>query len=82
VAEVPRSFARDVPLLRPFQTLANTVKNTTEELRNIAAQYVVSNKAAQLHLAPSSSREASPDVIIQDVEEGAKGDKKRRKQHR
>jgi hypothetical protein len=36
----------------------------------------------QLHPTPSSSREASPDVIIQDVKEGTKGGKKRHKQHR
>jgi hypothetical protein len=67
---------RDVPLLQPFQESADTVKDTTEELRSIAAQYAVRNKAAQLHPAPSKNREASLDVIIQDAEEGGK---KRRK---
>jgi hypothetical protein len=28
---------RDMPPLRPFQALANTVKDTTEELRSITA---------------------------------------------
>jgi hypothetical protein len=49
---------------------------------SIAAQYAISNKVAQLHPAPSSSREVSPNIVIQDVEEGAKGGMKRRKQHR
>jgi hypothetical protein len=62
--------------------LADIIKETTEVLRSIIAQYAVGNKAAQLHPAPSSCREASPDVIIQDVEEGTKGGKKRHKQHR
>jgi hypothetical protein len=53
-----------VPLLWPFQTSADNVKDTTKELCRIAAQYNISNKAAQLHPAPSSSREASPDVVI------------------
>jgi hypothetical protein len=35
---------------------------------------------AQLHPLSSSSEEASPDVVIQDVEEGAKGSKKRHEQ--
>jgi hypothetical protein len=82
VAEEPRSGARDVPLLRAFQTSTDTVKDTTKELCSIVAQRAVSNKAAQLHPAPSSSREDSPDVIIQDAEEGIKGDEKRHKQHR
>jgi predicted component of type VI protein secretion system len=49
VAEVPRSGACDMPLLRPFQAPADTINNTTEELCSIAAPYAVSNKAAQLH---------------------------------
>jgi hypothetical protein len=81
VAEVPRSSTHDVPLLWPFQASVDTIKDTTEELRSITAQYALSNKAAQLHPAPSSSREASPDIVIQDAEEGTKGGKKRRKQH-
>jgi hypothetical protein len=36
---------------------------------------------AQLHRAPCSNGEASPNIIIQDAEEGAKGSKKRHKQH-
>jgi hypothetical protein len=53
-----------MPLIRPFQASADTIKNTTEEPRSIAAQYVVGNKVAQLHPTPSSSEEASLDVII------------------
>jgi hypothetical protein len=34
--------------------LADIVKETTEELRSIVAQYAIGNKAAQLHPAPSS----------------------------
>jgi NAD-dependent dihydropyrimidine dehydrogenase PreA subunit len=81
VAEVPRSNVRDVLLLRPFQASADTVTDTTVELRSIASQYAISNKVAQLHPALGSSREASPNVIIQDAKEGAKGGKKRHKQH-
>jgi hypothetical protein len=40
-----------------------------------------SNKVAQLCLAPSSSRGASPDITIQDAKEGTKGNKKRCKHH-
>jgi hypothetical protein len=36
VAEVPRSGARDVPLLRPFKASSYTIKDTTEELHSIA----------------------------------------------
>jgi hypothetical protein len=82
VGEEPRSGARDVPLLPAFQTSADTVKDTTEELCSIVTQRAVSNKAAQLDPAPSSSREDSPDVIIKDTKEGIKGDEKRHKQHR
>jgi hypothetical protein len=64
LAEVPRSGTHDMLLLRPFQASADIIKDTTEELHNITAQYAISNKAAQLHPTPSSSREASPDVII------------------
>jgi hypothetical protein len=77
---VPRSGTRDVPPLRSFQAPTNTIKDTTEELRSIATQYAVSNKATQLHPTQSSNREASPNVVIQDAEEGVKGGKKRRKQ--
>jgi hypothetical protein len=80
VTEAPRSDTRDVPLVRPFQASANINKDTTEQLRSITAQRAISNKAAQLHLAPSSGREASLDVIIQDVEEGTKCGKKKHKQ--
>jgi hypothetical protein len=79
VAEVPRSGAHDVSLLRLFQASIDTAKDTSEELCSIAAQYAISNKATQLHPTLSSSWEALPDVIIQDAEEGAKGDKMRRK---
>jgi hypothetical protein len=37
-------------------------KNTTEDLRSVTVQCAVSNKAAQLHPAPSSSKEASPQL--------------------
>jgi hypothetical protein len=56
--------------------------NTTAELRSVAAQCIIGSEATQFHLAPSSNGEASLDVIIQDTGEGAKGDKKRRKQRR
>jgi hypothetical protein len=49
---------------------------------SITAQYAISNKVAQLHPAPSSNREVSPNIVIQDAEEGTKGGMKRRKQHR
>jgi hypothetical protein len=81
MAVVPRSGAHDVPLLWPFQASPDIIKDTTEELRIITAQRTGSNKVAQLHPAPSSSGEVSPDVIIQDAKEGTRGGKKRRKQH-
>jgi hypothetical protein len=37
VDEMPRMGTRDMPPLRPFQALVNTVKDTTEELRSITA---------------------------------------------
>jgi hypothetical protein len=77
---VPRSDVRDVPVIQPFQASIDTIKNTTKELRSVAAYCAVGNEAAQLHPTPSSSREASPDVVIHDGEEGAMGGKKRRKQ--
>jgi hypothetical protein len=77
-AEAPRSGARDVPLILTFQALADTVRNTTEELHSVAAQYVASNKEGQLHLAPSDIGEASSNVTIQDTGEGGR---KRHKQH-
>jgi hypothetical protein len=62
--EVPRSDACDVPLIRPFQASVDTVKNTIEELCSITTQYTIGNEVAQLHPAPSSSGEASPDIVI------------------
>jgi hypothetical protein len=61
---VPRSGVHNVPLILPFQAPTDTVRNTTEELCNVAAQYATSNKAAQLCLTPSDSGEASSDVAI------------------
>jgi hypothetical protein len=71
-----------MPQLRPFQASADNVKNTTEELHSVTAPYAISNKAAQLRLAPNSSREAPLDIVIRYAEEGAKGSKRRCKQHR
>jgi hypothetical protein len=68
-----------VPLLWPVQASIDTIKDTTEELRSIATQYIIKNKAVELHPAPSSSREVSPNIVIQDAKEGGK---KRRKQRR
>jgi hypothetical protein len=45
-----------------------------------AAQYTASNKAAQLCSGQSISGEASSDVAIEDIKEGAKGGGKRCKQ--
>jgi hypothetical protein len=78
----PRSSTCDVSLIWPIQASTDTVMNTTEELHSVTTQYVVDNVAAQLHPAPSSSWEASPNVVIQDVREGAKGSKKRCEQRR
>jgi hypothetical protein len=61
---VPRSSAHDVPLIRPFQASIDTVKNTTDELRSMDAKYTVNNEATQLHPAPTSNREVSPNIII------------------
>jgi hypothetical protein len=37
MAEVPRSGVHDMSLLWSFQASADTIKDTTEELRSIAA---------------------------------------------
>jgi hypothetical protein len=60
--------------------LSDISTSTIEERCSVATQHAVSNKAAQLHPAPSSSREALPDIAIQAPEEGTKRSKKRRKQ--
>jgi 2-methylisocitrate lyase-like PEP mutase family enzyme len=57
--------------------LVGTIRNTTKELRRIAAQYTTSNKVAQLHLGSSDSGEASSDVAIQEAREVTKGRRKR-----
>jgi hypothetical protein len=59
--------------------LADTSKNTTEELHGTSAQHAASDKAARPHPAPSNSREVPPDVVIQSTEEGTMGGKKRHK---
>jgi hypothetical protein len=82
LAQVPRSHVHGRSLLRPFQASADTFKNTTEERCSGATKHTVSDKAAQLHPAPSSSRGASLDITVPDAEEGAKGSKKRHKQRR
>jgi hypothetical protein len=63
VVEAPKSDMRDVLLLWPFQAPADTIKDTTEELCSVIAQYAISTKASHLYIAPSS-REASPGVVI------------------
>jgi hypothetical protein len=55
-ADVPRSGTRDIPLLRPFQAPADTVKNIAEELHSIVTQYTVGSEAAQLHPGPKQQR--------------------------
>jgi hypothetical protein len=80
-AEAPRSGVHDMPLILPFQSPADTVRNTTEELHSVTTQYTASNKATQLRSALSHSGEVSSDVTILDAGEGAKGGRKRRKQH-
>jgi hypothetical protein len=77
---MPRNHACDGPLSRPSQASTDALNNITKERRCIAPHHAVNTKVAQLHPAPSSSRGASPNVAIQDAEEGAKGDKKRHKQ--
>jgi hypothetical protein len=67
----------DMPLIQTLQASASTIRNTTEELCNIPTQNTASNKATQLHSAPSDSGEASFDVAIQDAREGTKGGRKR-----
>jgi hypothetical protein len=55
-------------------------------LHNIASQYTTNDEVAELHpvldsreATPSSGKEVSSDITVHDAEEGAKGDKKRRK---
>jgi hypothetical protein len=61
---------------------------TTEKLHNIANLYITSNKAATIcptqgsrEVTTSSGKEASFDLAIQFAKDGAKGDRKRCKQH-
>jgi hypothetical protein len=63
-AKAPRSGARNMPLILCFHALTDTVRDTTEELRNVAAKYPTSIEATQVHLAPSNSREVSSDVAF------------------
>jgi hypothetical protein len=67
-------------LMLPFHTLADTVRNTTKELRSVAAQYTASNKVTQLCPAPSNSREMLAHFTTQDAREGTQGGRKRHKQ--
>jgi hypothetical protein len=67
----------DMSLAQPFHAPIDIFRNTTEELRSIAAQYAASNEASQLRPAPSNGRDAPFDVAIQDTGEGAKGSRKR-----
>jgi hypothetical protein len=68
-----------VPLMLPFQELADTIRKSTKELHSVVARYTASNEVAQLRPALSNSREASVDVAIHDTREGAQGSKKRLK---
>jgi hypothetical protein len=70
----------DVLQTVPFQAPAYTVRDTTEEMCSIAAQYTTSSEKAQLCLAPSNGREASSDTAFQDTKEGANGGRKTHKQ--
>jgi hypothetical protein len=53
-----------MPLILSFHALTDTVRDTTEELRNVAAKYPTNIEATQVHLAPSNSREVSSDVAF------------------
>jgi hypothetical protein len=81
-ANTSRSSAHDAPLILPppSQALVDTIRNTTEELCSITAQYTASNEAVQLCPAPSNNREESSNVAIRDAGECTKGSKKRHKQ--
>jgi hypothetical protein len=71
-----------------FQAPTDIFRYTTEVLCEAAAQYATTDEATELRPA-LGSREATPiscrgvpsDIIIQNVEEGARGGKKRCKQH-
>jgi hypothetical protein len=85
-AEAPRSGVHDVKLTPPFQAPVDSFRNTIKGLRSIAAQYAASDEAAKLcpvlghrEVTPSSGKEVSSDITIQDAE-GIKGGKKRHKQ--
>jgi hypothetical protein len=65
-----------------FWHRSTPLRTSPRNARNITAHHAVSTKAAQLRTAPSSTKGASQDVIIQDAEEGTKGGKKRCKQRR
>jgi hypothetical protein len=86
--EASGSGMRDVQLMPPFQAPNNIFRYTTEEPHGVTAQHATSDEAAKLCPAPcsrkatpSSGKEASSDIAIQDIEVGTKGDKKRHKQY-
>jgi hypothetical protein len=61
---------------------------TAEELCSVTTEYDTSNEAAKLcptlgsrEATPSSDKEAPSDIVTHNTKEGAKGRKKRHKQH-
>jgi hypothetical protein len=82
--EASESAVHDVQLTHPFQAPVHIFRNTTEGLCSVTVRYASSDEAVELRPAPgsrgatpSSSKEASSDIAIQDIKEGAKGGKKR-----
>jgi hypothetical protein len=80
VVEVPRSGVRDVPLLRPFQTSTDTVKDTTEDLRSAVAQHAVSDKVARLRPACRGGHQGQQEEA-QATPLGDRDHGRRRRQH-
>jgi hypothetical protein len=70
-----------------FHASNDIFKNTTKEIRSVAAQYSIDNEAVELRPAPGSragtpsgGKEAMSDIAVHDAKEGTKGGKKTRKQ--
>jgi hypothetical protein len=60
LAGKPKSYAHGGLLLQLFQASADAFKNTPKERCNVTTHHAISTGAAQLRIAPSSGRGASP----------------------
>jgi hypothetical protein len=77
-----------MPQTSSIQALIDIFRSSAEGLHSVTTQYAANDEAAELHpfpgsrgATPSSGKKAPSDITIRGVEEGAKGGKKRYKQH-